>query len=201
MLGPLTGLAGQLKSHGLDTEVTHCIIHRFVLANKSIGFDEMLETSNNLVKYFRGGKKWHNRRTLRKYLAAKNAPFTDLLLFCEVRWLSRGDFLERLWILLPFVKDFLQQKSDTLKNVVSNQQNKSRGRKPKTANKQTTEDIELEKINSILEKICRHAYKISLAFSVDLIGHMNKANVKLQGRNHTMGDYISTVDNFKGRFN
>ncbi|KAJ4922642.1 hypothetical protein JOQ06_024763 [Pogonophryne albipinna] len=47
------------------------------------------------------------RRLFRAYLEDADCVHTDLLLHTDVRWLSRGNFLERFRVLLPEIKAFL----------------------------------------------------------------------------------------------
>ncbi|KAK5642826.1 hypothetical protein RI129_008993 [Pyrocoelia pectoralis] len=47
------------------------------------------------------------RRLFRSQLEDNDSEYEDLLLFCHVRWLSRGSFLERFLNLLPEIIAFL----------------------------------------------------------------------------------------------
>ena len=53
------------------------------------------------------------RRFFRADLEEAEADHTDLLLHTDMRWLSRGRFLERFGELLPEIKKFLKQFKDT----------------------------------------------------------------------------------------
>ena len=53
------------------------------------------------------------RAQLEEAEAEAEAEYTDLLLHTDVRWLSRGRFLEKFRELLPEIKEFLKQFKDT----------------------------------------------------------------------------------------
>ena len=53
------------------------------------------------------------RRLFRAHLEEAEVEHTDLLLHTDVRWLSKGRFLERFRELLPEIKEFLKQFKDT----------------------------------------------------------------------------------------
>ena len=62
------------------------------------------------------------RRLFRDHLEEAEAEHTDLLLHTDVRWLSRGRFLERFRELLPEIKEFPKQFSDTEYTELGNEQ-------------------------------------------------------------------------------
>ena len=53
------------------------------------------------------------RRLFRTHLEEAEAEHTELLLHADVRWLSRGRFLERFRELLPEIKEFLKEFKNT----------------------------------------------------------------------------------------
>jgi len=61
------------------------------------------------------------RRLFRSQLEDNESEYEDLLLFCHVRWLSRGNFLERFLNLLPEIITFLDtlgEKHEQLEDLV-----------------------------------------------------------------------------------
>ena len=50
-----------------------------------------------------------NRREFRQFLVDLNEDFGELLLYCEVRWLSQGNMLARFWKLKRCVLQFLRE--------------------------------------------------------------------------------------------
>ena len=53
-------------------------------------------------------------RVFRQLCEEANLEYSNLLLYCETRWLSRGNALERLWILRSEVKNLLTDKKHCL---------------------------------------------------------------------------------------
>ena len=53
-----------------------------------------------------------NRREFREYCQILYLEYGDLILQCELRWLSRGQVLKRLWKLKITVHDYLELKNE-----------------------------------------------------------------------------------------
>jgi len=53
-----------------------------------------------------------NRKQFREYCELVDEEYGDLILQCEVRWLSRGQMLKRFWKLKHIVHDFLEEKDE-----------------------------------------------------------------------------------------
>ena len=53
-----------------------------------------------------------NRRQFREYCEVFDLKYGDIVLHCEVRWLSRGQVMKRLWKLKNIVHDFLEEKNE-----------------------------------------------------------------------------------------
>ena len=53
-----------------------------------------------------------NQRQFREYCELLDEEYGDLILHCEVRWLSRGQVLKRFWKLKRIVHNFLEEKDE-----------------------------------------------------------------------------------------
>jgi len=53
-----------------------------------------------------------NRKQFREYCELLDEEYGDLVLQCEVRWLSKGQVLKRFWKLKHIVHDFLEKKDE-----------------------------------------------------------------------------------------
>ena len=53
-----------------------------------------------------------NRREFRRYCQLFDMEYDDLVLYCEVRWLSKEQLLEQFWKLKNVVGDFLEEKDE-----------------------------------------------------------------------------------------
>jgi len=111
MVGTGTGLIGQLRSHGISTQSFHCIIHQENLFAKASGCEETMKTLISIIKQIRGGHRALTHRTFREFLEELDAEFSDILLFTEVRWLSKGKCIERLFSLKTEVALFLENEA------------------------------------------------------------------------------------------
>lgn len=108
MKGKYEGFVGQLKKHDFGIYSFHCIIHQAALASKFISTHPAMKTAEQIINKIRGGHHSLTHRKFVNFLKIKNAPHNDLKMFTEVRWLSRGDCLNRLFNLREEVKQFLE---------------------------------------------------------------------------------------------
>lgn len=107
MVGKNTGLIGNIKKSGMAMQNFHCIIHQAALASKFITQDSTMKAAEHIINKIRGGHNALTHRKFVKFLTSINAAFNDLKMFTEVRWLSRGDCLNRLYDLKEEVLEFL----------------------------------------------------------------------------------------------
>ena len=89
----------------------HCFNHQQALCGKVINKREMMNISMKIVCSVRARSL--QRRLFRTHLEEAEVEHIDLLLHTDVRWLSRGRFLERFRELLPEIKELLKQFKDT----------------------------------------------------------------------------------------
>ena len=83
----------------------HCTIHQEVLCGKVLNMKEIMDIAIKVVCSIRARSL--QRRLFRSHLEEAEAEHADLLLHTDVKWLSRGRFLERFRELLPEIKKFL----------------------------------------------------------------------------------------------
>lgn len=89
----------------------HCIIHQQVLCSKILNIKDVMSIVTKIVNSIRARSL--QRRLFKAQLeASEAADHTDLLLYTDVRWLSRGKFLERFLELLPEIITFLDERGD-----------------------------------------------------------------------------------------
>lgn len=82
----------------------HCIIHQQVLSSKRLNTKEVMDIAFEIVNSIRGSSL--KRRLFQLKL---DEGQSDLLLHTDVRWLSRGKFLQRFRDLLPEIIEFLNE--------------------------------------------------------------------------------------------
>lgn len=108
MTGRVKGLVARVREKNPDVLWNHCIIHREALASKRMS-PELHEVLNDAVKIINFIKSRPlNARLFRSLCEHMGAEHTQLLLHTEVRWLSRGKILNRLFELRSEVRTFLR---------------------------------------------------------------------------------------------
>jgi len=99
MLGSCSGLVTLVKEKNRSVFTTHCIIHRQALASKTLP-DELVYTLKLAVKMVNAIKNSAlNTRLLKKLCSDFDSEYETLLFHTEVRWLSKGNMLARLYSL------------------------------------------------------------------------------------------------------
>jgi hypothetical protein len=98
MTGHLSGVVTKVKDVGHpDILFTHCIIHREQLAAKRMS-PELHEVLSDVIKIINEIRhKALNSRIFEALCEEIGSQYTHLLLHAEVRWLSRGNILTRLF--------------------------------------------------------------------------------------------------------
>ena len=115
MTGHKTGLPSLVrKEANSDIVLTHCIIHREMLAAKRLSPDlnEVLTTVVKAVNFIRSIAL--NSRLFTLLCEDMGSIHSNLLLHTEVRWLSRGRVLARFYELREEVCMFLDEKKPDL---------------------------------------------------------------------------------------
>ena len=107
MLGNCSGFAALLRKEIHSLKITHCFLHRHALAAKTLPFKlkKALEICVKVVNTIRGGAL--NHRLFQLFCNELGKGQTVLLYYTEVRWLSRGRVLSRLFELRDEIKEFL----------------------------------------------------------------------------------------------
>lgn len=108
MVGKNLGFVGQLKQHNINVLSFHCIIHQEALAAKSIHLKDTMNTVTKCVNLIRGGHNSLTHRQFKSFLEEVDAHYSDLTMYTEVRWLSRGKCLDRFFELRKEVTMFLE---------------------------------------------------------------------------------------------
>ncbi|GBM60290.1 General transcription factor II-I repeat domain-containing protein 2B [Araneus ventricosus] len=89
----------------------HCIIHQEELYAQTFPAD-IVEVMNLVIKIINSilAKALYHRQ-FKNFLEEIDSQFSDLLLRNKVRWLSRGNVLQRFALCLSEIKTFLKEKS------------------------------------------------------------------------------------------
>lgn len=107
MTGSKKGFVSCVKQKNPTVQFTHCCIHREALMVKNLP-EELLNTMNECIKIINLIKsRAINSRIFGLLCAEMGAEYESLLFYTEIRWLSRGKVLARLFELRHEVREFL----------------------------------------------------------------------------------------------
>ena len=101
MVGERNGTAALLdkycKENGSERDLIkiHCLIHQEALCAKSMNLKDVMEIIVKSVNFIRS--RGLNHRQFQELVKEMNSEYGDLLYYCEVRWLSRGAMLKRVY--------------------------------------------------------------------------------------------------------
>ena len=121
MIGRLSGLTVRIKEVAPECEVTHCVIHREMLASRKLS-PELHSVFGDVVKMINFIKAHAlNTWLFEQICEDMDAEHKCLLLHTEVRWLSRGKSLNRVFELREPLQRFLLEKNSDLANKFSDE--------------------------------------------------------------------------------
>lgn len=108
MLGRVQGLTARLSAVAPQMQFLHCIIHESVLCAKLSGeLKNTMDKVTSIVNFIRSTSSLQHR-LFRLLLDETSAEHADLLAHCDVRWLSKGNVLDRFCDLRGEIISFLR---------------------------------------------------------------------------------------------
>ncbi|XP_045397321.1 protein FAM200A [Lemur catta] len=140
----------------------HCFIHREALVSKEVppSLMDVLKNAVKIVNFIKGSSL--NSRLLEIFCSEIGVNHTHLLFHTEVRWLSQGKVLSRVYELRNEIYIFLIEKQSHLANIFE-------------------DDIWVTK----------------LAYLSDIFGIFNELNLKIQGKNNDIFQYLEHILGFQ----
>ena len=93
----------------------HCIIDQENLCSKSLRMQSVMEIVVKTINFIRA--RGLNHRQFRKLSDEMDSQYGDLLYYTEVRWLSRGTMLRRIYELREEVFHFMEEKGKPVFNL------------------------------------------------------------------------------------
>ena len=114
MIGRLSGLISRIKEVAFESEFTHCIIHREMPASQKMcpELNSVLTDVVKVINYIKAHAL--SSRLFEQLCEEMNAEHKRLLLHTEIRWLSRGKSLTRVFELREPLQRFLSEKKSPL---------------------------------------------------------------------------------------
>lgn len=86
----------------------HCILHQENLCAKSVCFKNVMKDIIQIVNFIRS--QGLNHREFQTFLNDMDAEYEDVVYYTQVRWLSRGRFLKRVFDLKEEIGTFMANK-------------------------------------------------------------------------------------------
>ena len=105
MMGCNSGLRGLIKSDAPHITITHCMLHRHTLVSKTLpsSLADVLKIVVETVNYVKGRPL--NQRIFMQLCEQMYSEF-KVLYHSEVRWLSRGKVMNRVFVLRAELLEF-----------------------------------------------------------------------------------------------
>ena len=106
MLGHINGFSYFTQKNNPNFKVTNCMIHRHALMVKYLEttLEAVMHNAIKIVNFIKGHTV--NTRLFRELCQDGEAEYTDLLYYTEVRLLSSGNLLNRVWYFKTEVEIF-----------------------------------------------------------------------------------------------
>ena len=120
MVGRYKGFVSRIREKQRDIIVTHCFLHRETLVVKTLPAD-LASTLNTVVSIVNFDKTKPLKSRMFAILCEEmGADHTNLLLYTEIRWLSRGKVLARVYALRNELIIFLTNEQPDEAKLVAN---------------------------------------------------------------------------------
>ena len=120
MIGCHSGVTAKIREvANQDPLITHCILHRENLSSKKMSpeLNDVIKDAVKIVNYIRG-RALHSR-LFEALCDSMGSQHRHLIFHAEVRWLSRGRVLTRLFELREEVEIFLRERKSSLENLLT----------------------------------------------------------------------------------
>ncbi|XP_078241910.1 SCAN domain-containing protein 3-like [Pogona vitticeps] len=114
MTGRISGFSTRIKEVAPECESTHCVIHREMLASRKMP-PELNKVLQDVIKMINHIKVHAlSSRLFEQLCEEMDAGHTHLLLYTEVRWLSKGRCLARVFELREVLQRFFTEKQSPM---------------------------------------------------------------------------------------
>ncbi|CAG5058707.1 unnamed protein product [Parnassius apollo] len=108
MIGKEKGVVKRIRDKNPGLISYQCIIHQAALCGKlSATLKEVMDSFVKLVNFMRSHSALQYRH-FKEFLFECDSAYSDLLQHNNVRWLSKGQVIERFWLIKEQVTSFLQ---------------------------------------------------------------------------------------------
>ena len=90
----------------------HCVLHQETLCAKFLKMENIMSVVTKTVNFIR--PKGLRHRQFQDLLRSLEADFEDVPYYCEIRWLSRGKVLKRIFKLKDEIQQFIEGKGNPI---------------------------------------------------------------------------------------
>lgn len=190
MIGKNLGVSKRISNVASEKFLSsHCILHREALASKKMS-PELNDTLQLTVKIINNIKSSAlNSRIFALLCSESDSEYQNLLYHAEIRWLSRGKTLSRVYAL----RDEL---STHFKRCIAEKKAKQPKSK-QTKSKQLGKEPEKFPEEIFVEKIDDPNWLSTLSYLADIFRQLNQLNLGMQGRKKNCFHSWNKVEAFK----
>lgn len=108
MIGKENGLVKRIRDKNAGLISYQCIIHQAALCGKlSATLQDVMDRLVKLINFMRSRSALQHRQ-FKEFLSECDSAYSDLLQHNNIRWLSKGQVVERFWQIREQVTSFLQ---------------------------------------------------------------------------------------------
>ena len=117
MTGRVSGLTARIKEVAPESESTHCIIHREMLASRKMSpeFNSVLIDVVKVINQIKAHAL--NSRLFEQFCEEMDAEHRCLLLYTKIRWISRGKSLTRVFELQESLHRLFSEKKSRWQHI------------------------------------------------------------------------------------
>ncbi|XP_067943067.1 protein FAM200C-like [Watersipora subatra] len=109
MVGVYSGFVNRLKDNNPQMIAFHCIIlESIICAQLKDEYGSLMLDIIKLINFLRSKSSLRHRQ-LRKFLQVSDSQYDELLVHNNVRWLSKGRALQRVWTVRQHIEQFLSE--------------------------------------------------------------------------------------------
>ena len=117
MCGSQQGLVKLLQNETSKVENNsvmqfHCVLHQETLCAKYLKMENVMSVVTKTVNFIHS--KGLRHRQFQDLLCSLEADFEDVPYYCEIRWLSHGKVLERIFKLKDEIQQFMEGKGNPI---------------------------------------------------------------------------------------
>lgn len=111
MIGKEKGLVKRIKDKNAGLLSYQCIIHQAALCGKlSVTVKEVMDSLIKLINFMRSRSALQHRQ-FKEFLSECDSAHSDLLQYNNVRWVSKGQVIERFWQITSFLENLDMQET------------------------------------------------------------------------------------------